>query len=236
MSLSDAQDIFLIMLCHMIALALAIGTNVNLIHKTQKSELLKKYLILQGCLVLWIVCKMIKTIAPTENIRWAAIVIQYIGVSFMGVCFLNFSFYLVFRKRLWKSLLIILYILAAIVCIIVATNPLHFLFYSEYDFYGDTFGPLFYAHALISYLLIFSTIFVLIIGMFQNRKSKQEFLLTAAALIPLLFNILYVIGIIEPIFDYTPIALSITLFILSRSAFHYKFFGVLPMAYKTLVI
>ncbi|MCK4541191.1 MAG: hypothetical protein KAU17_03040 [Spirochaetales bacterium] len=236
MSLADAQDIFWIQLFHLLALTLTLWINTNLILRTQKSVLLKRYIFLQVCLILWIICKMLKTIAPNVTLRWIFIVIQYIGVSFIGVCFFHFVYYLVFRRNPGKAILRVLYYLSLLTFIFISTNPLHHLFYSTFDFYGDTFGPLFYWHALFTYLMILSSIVMLIMGMVrQKTKSQQEQLLTAAALFPLLFNILYIAGFIEPVFDYTPIAITISLFFLAFAAFRYHFLGVLPIAYNTII-
>jgi len=236
MSLADAQDIFWIQLFHFAALTLILWINSKLILRTQKSELLKRYLFLQACLIIWIICKMLKTIAPNITLRWIFIVLQYIGVSFIGASFFHFVFYLVFRRNPKKTILLILYLLSLVSFISISTNPLHHLFYSTFDFYGDTFGPLFYWHAFLTYSMILSSIALLIIGMILKKtKAPQEKLLTAAALLPLLFNMLYLTKIIEPVFDYTPIFITISLFFLAFAAFRYNFLGVLPIAYNTII-
>ena len=152
MSLADAQDIFRIQLFHLAALTLILWINSNLILRTQKSELLKRYLFLQACLIIWIICKMLKTIAPDITLRWIFIVIQYTGVSFVGVSSFHFVYYLIFRRNPRKAILLCLYSLSFINFSIISTNPLHYLFYNTFDFYGDTFGPLFYLHAFLTQL------------------------------------------------------------------------------------
>jgi signal transduction histidine kinase len=236
MNLADAQDIFWIQLFHLAALSLILWSISKLFFRTQKSVLLKRYLFLQTLLLIWIVCKMLKTVAPNVTIRWIFIVIQYIGVSFIGVSFFHFVFYLTFRQDPGKIILRILYFLSSLTLIFISTNPLHHLFYSTFDFYGDTFGPLLYWHAFLTYFMILAGIVILIMGMIRKKLiSLQEQLLTAAALFPLFFNILYLTEFIKPVFDYTPIAISISLFFLALAAFRNHFLGVLPMAYNTIV-
>ena len=236
MILADAQDIFWIQLFHLAALLLILWSISKLILHTQKSKLLKRYLFLQTFLIVWIVFKMLKTIAPNITLRWIFIVMQYTGVSFIGVSFFHFVYYLVFRRNPRRIILRILYFLSSLTLIFISTNPLHHLFYSTFDFYGDTFGPLLYWHAFLTYSMILSGIAILIMGMIRKKTiSRQEQLLTAAALLPLLFNILYLTKFIEPIFDYTPIAITISLFFLSFAAFRYHFLGVLPIAYNTII-
>ena len=236
MSLADARDIFWILLFHLAALTLTLWINSTLFIRSQKSTLLKHYLVLQTCLIIWIIFKILKTIAPNITLRWIFIVFQYIGVSFIGVSFFHFVYYLVFRYNPRIIISRILYFLSFLSFIFISTNPLHYLFYSTFNFYGDTFGPLFYWHAFITYSMIISSITILIIGMLRNKtKTGQEQLLTITALLPLLFNILYLSKVIEPVFDYTPIAMSISLFFLAFAAFRYHFLGVLPIAYNTVV-
>ncbi|MBI9103483.1 MAG: hypothetical protein JEY99_13780 [Spirochaetales bacterium] len=233
----DAKDIFIHQLCHLIAISLTIWINCRLLLRTQKSLLLKRYKILQACLLIWMTCKVLKTIAPSLSLRWLFVVIQYSGISFIGVSFFHFVFYLIFRRDPRRGIRYTLLLLSALTFIFVITNPLHSLFYSTFDFYGDTFGPLFYWNALIIYVMIFSGITMLIYGMIKRRSiARQEQLLTLAALFPLLFNILYVTGILEPVFDYTPIAIAISLFFLSSATFRHHFLGVLPMAYNTIIM
>jgi len=236
MILADAQDIFWIQLIHLGALSLILWNISTLILRTQKSALLKRYLFLQACLIIWIVCKMLKTIAPNITLRWIFIVIQYIGVSFIGVSFFHFVYYLVFRKDPLRTIIRFLYYLSSLTIIFISTNPLHHLFYTTFDFYGDTFGPLLYWHAFLTYGMILSGIAILIMGVIRKKSiSRHEKMLTAAALIPLLFNFLYLTELIEPVFDYTPIAITISLFFLSFAAFRYHFLGILPIAYNTVI-
>ena len=201
-----------------------------------RTPLLKRYLTLQACLILWMVCKVFKTIAPQVTLRWIFVVIQYFGIAFLGPCFLIFIFHLVYRRDLPRGLQRILFFLSFLILLVVGSNPLHHQFYSTFDFYGDTFGPLFYIHALIMYLLILIGIGLLLSGILRERiESLQEKLLSLAALAPLLFNFLYITGVLEPLFDYTPIAISISLLLLSLAAFHRHFLGVLPIAYETVI-
>ena len=169
MNLIDAKDIFWILIIHLTALILILWINSKLIFRTQKSILLKRYLVLQACLIIWIMCKMLKTIAPDITLRWIFIVIQYSGVSFIGVCFFHFVYYLIFRHNPVKTVLLILYTVSLLNYIFISTNPLHHLFYSTFDFYGDTFGPFFYWFAFFTYTLILSSIVMLIMGMIRKK-------------------------------------------------------------------
>ncbi len=179
---------------------------------------------------------MLKTIAPNITLRWIAIIIQYTGVAFFGACFFHFVYYMIFRRDPRKTILVVLYALSFFNLIFLATNPFHYLFYTTFDFYSDTFGPLFYWHALFTYILIFTSIVILIMGiMRKGTKSKHEQLLSITALLPLFVNFLYLAKIIEPLFDYTPIAISLSLFFLAFAAFRHHFLGVLPVAYDRIV-
>ncbi len=235
MTWDKAVSIFRIESWNLSALILTLGVNTLLFMKAEPSLLRRRYLQVQLCLILWIISKILKTVAFTEQLRWFFIVIQYLGVSFLGCSFLVFSWLysrgrdLEFRTRL------VLYILSFCNFLIIATNSRHHLFYAVYNFDRDSFGPLFYMNISFQYGQMLWGIICIVI---KVRKSgnlvNQERLIAGSALIPLGFNFLYITNLVYFEFDITPVAASISLFLFALAAFRYSFLGVLPLAWKTI--
>lgn len=233
-----AHEIYYIELWHIVSLMLFIGVNLSIALKAKKTPLLYAYLAAELCVILWIVSKIFKTVSPDIGTRWFFIVTQYFGVSFLGGCLLAFSLMYAFKKKLKAKYLVLIFLPCLINFIIVATNPVHMLFYSKYTFYSDKFGPLFYAGMGMTYAyIIASTVFLSkgFIKMFGNERQKAV-LFSAAIAIPVVINVFYVLDLFEklfnykPLFDYTPIAINASLLLFAVAAFRYRFFDVIPIA------
>jgi signal transduction histidine kinase len=229
-----AREIFWIQLVHLISLAIVVRTNLAFFSRAGKDATLYRYIQLQICLALWIIAKVMKTISPTESLRWAWIVVQYAGVSALGPSFFHFAYRYAERKRprgLW-----LLYAIGAAFFLAGATNPKHHLYYATYDFYGDTFGPLFYAHSAYTYGLVVTGIVIAARGFRKGRSVRMaDAIIAASAAVPLAVNVLYILGFIQPLFDITPIMMSLSLGLFALAAFRHGFLGVLPFPPEAVI-
>lgn len=231
-----AYEIFVIEFWHIASLLLSLGVNYYIYLKARKTPVLFAYLLTQVMLAIWMISKICKTVSPTIELRWVFIVTQYFGVSFLGSVLLLFAILYAKGKmpKLWQIVLWTLPALASF--LIVATNPLHHLFYSSFTFYKDTFGPLFYVTMAVSYGYIVLSIIMLSKGfvtMFGTLRTRAN-LFVAGIMLPLLVNVFYALGLFRslfdyrPLFDYTPIATDISLFTFALAALRYRFVDILP--------
>jgi signal transduction histidine kinase len=242
MEMSEAlgREIFLIEAWHFLALLVILGVNSWFFRNGKKSRLLYRYLLLQAVPLLWVISKILKTIAPTVTLRWVFIVTQYLAVCALGPLFFYFAWHYVFNRDLKLKFRIILGTPSLIFFLIAATNPLHHLFYATYTFYRDTFGPVFYLLSGYTYLLTLAGIVLFLLGMFRLRRTelRGEFLLVAAAVIPLIINAVYTYRLFgfRQKFDYTPLFMTLSLAFFGIAAFRSRFLGVLPSAWKRLLL
>jgi signal transduction histidine kinase len=193
-------------------------------------------------LLIWIVAKIFKTVAPNIIIRWFFIVVQYFGASFLGPCLLLFAIIYIYG-RLPKLKHTILLFLPGLLCFLVAaTNPLHNMFYSVFTFYKDSFGELFYVCMTVNYIYLAASIILLSRGflkMFGIERARAA-IFTMAIILPLIINVFYVFKLfklfwgVRPLFDYTPIATNLSLMLFALGSMKYRFFDILPMARKQL--
>ncbi len=99
------------------------------------------------------------------------------------------------------------------------------------------YGPLFWIWAVYAYAIILSSSILLIRAMvrfpkhFKNRIS----LLLAAALLPMIPNILYLMGVnlIKP-YDPSSLFFTISALLIGLSILRYRFFDVVPVAYHSV--
>ncbi|GAB1456555.1 hypothetical protein MASR2M48_18630 [Spirochaetota bacterium] len=235
MSPDLAREIFWIQLVHLLALAAVVRTNLSFFSRAGKDATLYRYLQLQICLALWIIAKLMKTISPTESLRWAWIVVQYAGVSALGPSFFHFAYH--YAKRRPPRYVWILYVLGSAFFVLIATNTRHHLFYKTYNFYRDSFGPLFYVQSAYTYGLVAAGVVIAAHGFRKGRSVRvADAIIAVSATLPLAVNIMYILDFIQPLFDITPMLMSLPLALFAFAAFKHGFLGVLPYTSKSLVL
>ena len=241
-----AVEIYTIVAFHVVALLVLFSFNFYIYLKAKKTPLLFSYLAVVGMIMIWMVAKIFKTVAPNESLRWFFIVLQYFGIQFLGFCLIIFAYIYTKEKMPLKKSIFLLAILPALSYLIVITNPLHMTFYSYYDFYKDRFGSLFYPVQIIQYVYLIIGIIMLAKG-FSNQpafrgKRGWSNIFALFVLIPLLVNLYYILfklNVFEwifpfSIFDVTPIASSISLILFTIPALKFKFFDITPISYSKL--
>ncbi len=165
----------------------------------------------------------------TVPVAWILLVIIYIGEERT----VTFPKFLAF------------FIIPALTCIMVFTNPYHHLYYSAINpvqvgstiLWSYSYGPFFWVHALYSYILVFSGI-ILLLTKYVNSQAiyrAQISLLLIAVALPFGFNLLWVVYDMPfPGFDPTPVIFILTGLILIAAASRYQLFSLSPVAYSML--
>lgn len=199
MPISDklALEIYTIELFHIIAVLFTLAFTYYLYLKTKKTVLFFSYTVVVSMLLIWMISKIFKTIAPNINLRWFFIVIQYFGVQFTGVSIIVFAFLITKGKLLNKKTILLLCIPPCVGFLIVVTNPYHKLFYSYFDFYKDSFGILFYPIAIITYLYLLIGVILLANRFTYQPQFKNKIVIArifaVIILVPLTANIYYLL-------------------------------------------
>jgi len=248
MSISDklAYEIYIISLFHILAILFVVGFTFYLYLKSKKTQLMYNYLLVVCMLLLWMISKILKSVSPNASIRWVFIIIQYIGIDFLGFFLLLFALVYTKGKHPRSLVTACLAILPGLSFLAILTNPLHHMFYSYYDFYKDSFGPLFFITQPVQYIYLFSSIFILGKGFTRqpgfggNRNLGRFFALIV--FLPILGNIYYLLIKLTdvpwifsfPFFDFTPITSSIALVLFMIPAIKYRFLDISNMAYPII--
>ncbi len=223
-------DIFILEMWHIFSIIFSIIFLSYIYFNAKKSKLLYHYLLLHSILLIWLIAKVFKTIAPTAEIKWVFIVAQYFAVCFLGSVFLMFAYLYSRGKSLSLPLKIIINIPPVFFFLVIVTNKRHHLFYETYNFLGDTFGPLFYIYMVFTYIYLAAGIY-LCSSCFRKQFGKKEIqakFFVAGIMLPLVVNILYVSGITEPRFDITPVMTNVSLFFFAYAVYKYQFLDIVP--------
>jgi signal transduction histidine kinase len=208
--------------------------------KANHNASLKAFFLVQFSMMIWLVGKVFKTVSPTASLRWAFIVMYYFGICLLAASFLDFAYIYNKGRALKKPIRISIYMIALTQFIIVLTNPYHYLFYSEYSFWSDEFGILFYFQLGFNYIFILIGL-VLCSRQFKThlkeRKKVARRIISFAILAPIVLNFIYITRLLEKIFDklqiqifdITPIVYTWSILIFVYATYKYEFFDLTPI-------
>jgi len=245
-SVKLANEFNTIILSHMITLSLLTVFTSYIYFRAKKTPLLYSYLSVVGMTSLWMIAKIFKTLSPNIELRWFFILVQYFAIDFLGVALILFGYIYRKNKIPSKKLLLSVSILPTFSFIAILTNPLHMRFYSYFDIYRDRFGSMFYLAQSVHYLYLILGILMLTQGFTKQPifKGKKSFgnLFSLLVLIPVFANLYYILfkmDIFEwifpfPIFDFSPIAASISLVLFTIPSLSYRFFDMSPISLAKL--
>ena len=229
---------FYIVMFHVPFLFFLALVNTLIYVKSKKSVLLTNFLLLQGILALWMISKLLKTFAPDASLKFFFVVCQYAGISLLGVLFIRFAHLFAKGYPPSKRVMRVLYGLSATMFVTVATNPWHYLFYTHFDFWGDSFGSVFYVVQGIMFVLLLIGVVLCARTYLKSfgQKRTQALLFAVAIFIPIAANILYVFRLFKiifgftPPFDITPISASVSLVLFAFAIFRLELFDSLNFA------
>jgi signal transduction histidine kinase len=215
-----------IVLLHAVTLLISVLVMGVMYTRTERNALFVSYLALQACLVLWLFGKLVKTVAPSLWLRWAGIVVQYLGMSFLGPALLVFAWRYCLGGLPPRVLLYSLGGVAAALSVLAATNPLHGLLYTTFTMYRDSFGPVWTAIAILTFALAGASC-ILIAATFRraNGRGRRARLLFLAAILLPCAAFFYYPSITARYdgwrFDITPVFFGFSFLLLGLAVFRY---------------
>ncbi len=212
-----------------------------ILHKKNKKQLDKSFLVSIGLLIFWLLCA-IAQIFATNKSNINPIYFDYF--TYISICFLPVSFFfmaLIFIKTKIKFKLkyLLLFIVPILSLLLLWTNEYHHLFYVVYSVNLEytVYGPYIYIHLVYTYILFAISLLILIKYSIKNAGffSKQAVLIIIGTLVPLIVNVLGAFQII-PMSNYlTPITFSITISFLFLAILKFDFLGSTPIALQRIV-
>jgi len=172
--------------------------------------------------------------------------IEYLGIVTVPVAWLLLALRYTGRNQyVTRRNVLLLFVIPALDVLFVATNPFHYLYYSDIVpsvvsgsvVWNFSRGPLFWLHTTYSYLLIVIAC-ILIASRYSGAPAiyrRQIALLLGAVTLPMLVSFLYVTGAI-PLsgMDLTPLTFTFVGILLAIGLFRYQLFTMLPVAYPKI--
>lgn len=215
-------------------------------YRIQRSTATKYYFLLVLAVFYWCIAGSIESFASNYEIKIIITKLMYMGIAFIPVFWFIFSAH--FSRSAWINKRIIRYLLflaPIITVILVITSHLHSLVWKEILLvnYGARGIVLEYVsgiwnqiYGVYSYLLlILGTLLLLKKQMSKKYYIYQSFILIFGSMIPLVFNILYILEL-TPIkgLDYTAVSLALCGALLGYSFFRYDLLKLWPVALDSL--
>lgn len=220
-----------------ILLLLLLAFNLNY---KKKKQINKAFIFVIICLLICCVGQLCSLLF-SERLGIAPIYFDYfvyIGTCFLPVALLFFGMTFVNTKLQFKKWYLLLFVIPIISLLVLWTNDLHHLFYVKYSQYTaqTVFGPYFYVHSAYTYLLLFLSVFILVKYSIRNSGifSKQSMLFILGSLVPIVINLLGILGIPMTIY-LTPMSFTITTLLFTFAVLKFRFLSITPIALQRIV-
>ena len=177
----------------------------------------------QILIIIWCIPQMFLWTVTQVEIKYLTYGISYVGISFIGPAWLEFSFRYCAKQIGWPGRVLLFGISALNYAMFLCNDSLH-LFYREFTMEQVVYGPVFYFHMLYTYLCVISGIAVVMSEFVRKRVTALPLvLISLSAAIPLAFNLLYLSRAVESSFDLTPPVFSLSSLLMLLAVFHQLF-------------
>ena len=204
------------------------------------------FTLLMAAATVWAAGEAIQTLNIGLTASALVNVIEYPGVVTVPVAWFMLSLYYAGMERfVTRRTFPLFFVVPFISVVVVATNPLHYLYYTSITpevvngitLWHYNHGPLFQVLILYSYALSFLAFFLVFSRLFTHSDyyRKQTVILLIASAIPFLFNILYVTQPAGfPEFDITPFSFAIMGILIAIGIIRFRLFSIAPVAHTSL--
>jgi len=178
----------------------------------------------------------------------AIIVLEYLGIATIPVLWLMLTLLYTGREKMvTRGNVVLLFIIPFITIVLVATNPLHHLYYSSagldnsgpFPMIALTRGPWYWVNSVYSYALLLAGTILLIakLGGAGTVFRSQVIAMLIGVSVPWAVNILYIAFGLMPLghVDLTPFAFAVSGVVIAWGMFRYGLFDIVPVAYDMVV-
>ena len=185
----------------------------------------------------WNVLYIFELLAPTLNIRWFIIMLEYIPICFLGVVLFHFVYQYTQNQPMHPKVFFATFIPSIIGYLSVITNGFHYQFYEKVDMYANKFGIFTYYIILMTgvYFFLSALLFLIRRDMKEPIYRVQAVYYSIAILIPLIVHLLQVFGIIKSDFSITLLFLPFSMLILTILILKYQFLDIIPSAINRVI-
>ncbi|MDZ4763169.1 MAG: histidine kinase N-terminal 7TM domain-containing protein [Chloroflexota bacterium] len=198
------------------------------------------------CVMCWTLGTAIQISTNEVTLARLMLAIQHLGLTGVAPSWFLFACLFTGRERwLERRRLLALYAGPALMLLAFLTNDLHGWMLSPITLVENRIGNnfdysfhwMFWIHALIAYVLIVSgSAITLNYALTSDRAYRsQAFLSIFSSVIPLLANVIVLIGLNPLPIDLTPLAFGVSMIAFSINLFRFRLFDLVPLTYEKLL-
>jgi PAS domain S-box-containing protein len=204
------------------------------------------FVALQVSLAVWTLADMCSIVLVDFDYKLFFQNFSYIGITGVPAAWLLFTLEYTGRNRwLTRRTVLLLLIEPALTVLAAYTDTVHHLFRSDivYETGGSfvtldvTFGPLFWVHAVYSYVLLVYSAGLLVQAFIQSPQlyRGQISTLLIGTTAPWITNAIFIFGLLESPIDMTPMGFIVTGLAMAFSIARYHLLDIVPVARATLI-
>ncbi len=207
-----------------------IGTICWILRCGNNNSVTRLFIACQLSIAVWLVSQLLILFSESQRQLWISYLIGNAGICCFSPFWLMFS--AEYTESRLKKYIKVLYIVPVIMFACIAVNPLHKLYYAEFEKNNIVYGIMFYIFQIIFYIMIISGIVL-----FSRHKKNQrpQTMLALAAIVPLMVNILTISGIIRSKIELTPLFFAFSVIMVLMAISRYGLLNVRRIAvYDTI--
>ena len=206
-----------------------------LLLKAERSGAAAALAVCQLLVIVWCIPQLFLGLPMTKGIKYLIYGISYMGISFIGPSWLAFSF-LYCKKKLARPVWLVLFGLALLHYMVFLTNERHHLFYRQFEVEAVVYGRMFYVHMAYTYCCVAGGMGAVLREFWKKRVAAVHLaVILLSAAVPLAFNILYLSGWAKTSFDLTPLAFSLSGFLMVLAVLRYDFLDVRGLTFEQIL-
>lgn len=193
-----------------------IGTICWILRCGNNNSMTRLFIFCQLSIAVWLISQLLILFSESQRQLWISYLIGNVGICCFPPFWLMFS--AEYTESRLKEYLRVLYIVPVVMFICIAANPVHRLYYAEFEKNNIVYGVLFYVFQIIFYILIISGI---VLFSRHKKNERSQIMLTLATVVPLMVNILTISGIIKSRIELTPLffAFSVIMVLMAISRY-----------------
>ena len=206
-----------------------------LLLKAERSGAAAALAVCQLLVIVWCIPQLFLGLPMTKGIKYLIYGISYMGISFIGPSWLAFSF-LYCKKKLARPVWLVLFGLALLHYMVFLTNERHHLFYRQFEVEAVVYGRMFYVHMAYTYCCVAGGMGAVLREFWKKRVAAVHLaVILLSAAVPLAFNVLYLSGWAKTSFDLTPLAFSLSGFLMVLAVLRYDFLVVRGLTFEQIL-
>ncbi len=190
----------------------------TLFFRGEKTTANTLYQVFQSLVVLWCISQLF--VLLSENDRELAV--SY-GIGNVGICFVGVFFYffaIAYRgNRVHGIVKYVPFMLSVFHFLCVLTNEFHHMYYQSFSINGVEHGVFFYTNVMETYIFVIIGVVLL----YQCLNGMGRIMIVLSVVIPILFNLINLIGVVDLTLDITPLGFSISAILVMLATVKYDF-------------